>query len=75
MIEQSPGKTIGHAFSGVAVTVLGQSALVGGMRELSADDGFPPLPKVDLLLYKAQGPASAAAHVLHDYLAHYLGLE
>jgi DNA-binding transcriptional LysR family regulator len=63
------------AFSGMAVTVLGQSALVGGMRQLSADDGFPPLPKVDLLLYKAHGPASAAAHALHDYLAHYLGLE
>ena len=63
------------AFSGMAVTVLGQSALVGGMRQLSADDGFPPLPKVDLLLYKAHGLASAAAHELHDYLAHYLGLE
>lgn len=59
-------------FSGMAVSVLGRSAVVPRMREL---DVFPPLPKVDLLLYKAPGTTSRAALALHDYLAHYLGLE
>jgi hypothetical protein len=30
---------------------------------------------VDLLLYKAPGTKSAAANALHEYLAHYLGIE
>eukprot|EP01037_Dinobryon_pediforme_P043127 gene43127-53938_t len=62
------------AFAGMAVTVLGRSALVPGMRELGPDAKFPRLPKVDLLLYKSQGPSTLAANALHDYLAHYLGL-
>jgi hypothetical protein len=33
-----------------------------------------PLPKVDLLLYKAPGVTSPAVDALHDYLAHYVGL-
>lgn len=59
-------------FSGMAVTVLGRSALVPGMREIAAGPDYPVLPKVDLLLYKAAGTKSPAAHALHDYLAHYL---
>jgi len=62
-------------FSGMAVTVLGQSALVPGMREIVRGSEFPALPKVDLLLYKAPGAKSAAANALHDYLAHYLNTE
>ncbi|MDQ0391103.1 LysR substrate-binding domain-containing protein [Labrys monachus] len=63
------------AFSGMAVTVLGRSALVGRMREIGAQEGLPALPKVDLLLYKSPGATSKAALALHDYLAHYLSLE
>jgi hypothetical protein len=44
------------------------------MRELSPSEGFLPLPKVDLLLYKAPGASSPAVDALHDYLAHYVGL-
>jgi DNA-binding transcriptional LysR family regulator len=62
-------------FSGMAVTVLGRSALVQGMREIAHGADFPALPKVDLLLYKAPGTKSAAANALHDYLAHYLQIE
>jgi len=61
-------------FAGMAITVLGRCALVTGMRELTPGEGFLPLPKVDLLLYKAQGAASPAVDALHDYLAHYVGL-
>lgn len=61
-------------FAGVAVTVLCKSAVVHGMRQLGAREYFPPLPKIDLLLYRATGPSSAAAMALHDYLAHNLSL-
>jgi DNA-binding transcriptional LysR family regulator len=60
-------------FAGMAVTVLGRCALVAGMRELTPSEGFLPLPKVDLLLYKAPGVTSPAVDALHEYLAHYVG--
>jgi DNA-binding transcriptional LysR family regulator len=60
--------------AGMAITVLGRCALVPGMRELSPEEGFLPLPKVDLLLYKAPGALSPAVDALHDYLAQYVGL-
>jgi hypothetical protein len=41
---------------------------------LTPEDGFPPLPKVDLLLYKAPGTSSPAVDALHDYLVRYIGL-
>jgi hypothetical protein len=46
---------------------------VAGMRELTPSEGFLPLPKVDLLLYKAPGVTSPAVDALHEYLAHYVG--
>jgi DNA-binding transcriptional LysR family regulator len=61
-------------FAGIAITVLGRCALVRGMRELPPDEGFLPLPKVDLLLYKAPGASSPAVDALHDYLAKYVAL-
>lgn len=61
-------------FAGMAITVLGRCALVTGMRELTPAEGFPTLPKIDLLLYKAPGVSSPAVDALHDYLAHYVGL-
>ncbi len=59
----------------MAVTVLGRSALVRNMREIGENEGLPPLPKVDLLLYKSPTATSKAASALHDYLAHYLNLD
>jgi hypothetical protein len=44
------------------------------MREIGPKEGLPPLPKVELLLYKSSGATSKAATALHDYLAHYLRL-
>src|SRR6185369_16198839 len=63
------------AFAGMAVTVLGRSALVPAMREIGPNEGLPPLPKIELLLYKSSGATSKAATALHDYLAHYLRLD
>jgi hypothetical protein len=59
----------------MAVTVLGRSALVPAMRQIGPNEGLPPLPKIELLLYKSSGATSKAATALHDYLAHYLRLD
>jgi len=72
--SESVGGLQAAAFAGMAVTVLGRSALVANMRELTPAEGFPALPKVDLLLYRSHAATSKAAHALHDYLAHYLAL-
>ena len=55
-------------FAGMAVTVLGRSALVPGMREVGVSEYFPPLPAVDLLLYRATGRNLAAIDALQNYL-------
>lgn len=73
-ISESVSGLQAAVFSGMAITVLGRSALVPGMREIVRGADYPVLPKVDLLLYKAPGTKSAAANALHDYLAHYLPL-
>ena len=59
-------------FAGMAVTVLGRSALVPGMREVGVSEYFPPLPAVDLLLYRATGRNLAAIDALQNYLENYL---
>jgi DNA-binding transcriptional LysR family regulator len=71
-VSESVGGLQAAVFAGMAVTVLCRSALVHGMRQLGIQDYFPPLPKVDLLLYRAAGPNSAAATALYEYLAHSL---
>jgi len=57
------------AFAGMAVTVLGRSALVRKHARNRDYGRLPALPKVDLLLYKSSGATSKAASALHDYLA------
>jgi len=71
-VSESVGGLQAAVFAGMAVTVLCKSALVHGMRQLGISEYFPPLPKVDLLLYRAAGPSTPAATALHEYLAHYL---
>jgi DNA-binding transcriptional LysR family regulator len=75
-VSESVGGLQAAVFAGMAVTVLCKSALVHGMRQIGIHEYFPPLPKVDLLLYRATGPATPAAMALHDYLSRYLsGIE
>ncbi|MEO1017231.1 MAG: LysR substrate-binding domain-containing protein [Pseudomonadota bacterium] len=59
-------------FAGIAVTVLGKCAVVPGMRQVGPREYLPPLPMIDLLLYRAPGSLSSAANALHDYLVRYL---
>jgi DNA-binding transcriptional LysR family regulator len=73
-ISESVSGLQAAVFGGMAVTVLGRCALVTGMRELTSAEGFLPLPKVDLLLYKAPGVTSPAVDALHSYVAQYVGM-
>jgi DNA-binding transcriptional LysR family regulator len=72
-VSESIGGLQAAVFAGMAVTVLCKSALVHGMKQIGINEYFPPLPKVDLLLYRASGQSTPAATALHEYLAHYLG--
>jgi DNA-binding transcriptional LysR family regulator len=72
-VSESASGLHAAVFAGMAITVLGRCALVQGMRELTPEEGFPSLPKVDLLLYRAPGVSSPAVTALHDYLARYIG--
>lgn len=73
-VSESVGGLQAAVFAGMAITVLCKSALVHGMRQIGINEYFPPLPKVDLLLYRASGQSTSAASALHEYLAHYLGV-
>lgn len=72
-ISESASGLLAAVRASMAVTVLGRSSLVPGLRELDACE-LPSLPPVELLLYKATGANSNAAAALHDYLQHYLSL-
>jgi len=74
-VSESVGGLQAAVFAGMAVTVLCKSAQVAGMRQIGVNEYFPPLPKIDLLLYRAPGSPTAAATALHDYLAHYLSMD
>lgn len=74
-VSESVGGLQAATFAGMAVTVLGRSALAPAMREIGLNEGLPPLPKIELLLYKSSGATSKAVTALHDYLAHYLHLD
>ena len=51
-----------------AVIVLAESVKVNGLRRLDAQDGMPPLPDVDLMLWRREPGALPAA----DHLAAYI---
>lgn len=71
-ISESIGGLQAAVFSGFAVSVVAQSALVAGMRIVERADSFPDLPHVDLVLHRAPGPASLPAEKLADFVARIL---
>lgn len=73
-VSESVGGLHAAVFAGMAITVLCRSAISEGMRQVGIKEYFPPLPKVDLMLYRAPGAVSSAALALHEYLSHHLGL-
>ncbi|OQW59400.1 MAG: LysR family transcriptional regulator [Proteobacteria bacterium SG_bin9] len=55
-------------FAGVAVSVVGKSSVLPGMRILGRSESFPPLPKVDLVLHRSVKRRNHAAEALGDFI-------
>lgn len=67
-ISESIGGLQAAVFSGSAVSVVAQSALVPGMRQIGRSESFPDLPAVDLVLHRAPGPGSAPSNALAEFV-------
>ena len=50
--------------SGLAVAILSQSTLPPGMRELGADEGFDPVPGLDVILRRNPASTSGASEAM-----------
>jgi DNA-binding transcriptional LysR family regulator len=61
------------ALADAAVIVLAQSVTVNGLRRLDAEDGMPPLPDVDLVLWQRGPGRMPAADRLAAYIAKDVG--
>ncbi len=61
------------ALADAAVIVLAESVKVNGLRRLDAEDGMPPLPDVDLMLWRRAPGALPAADHLAAYIAKDIG--
>ena len=55
-------------FAGFAVSVVGKSALVPGMRIIGRPESFPELPEVDVVMHRSAGRQSIAADCLADFV-------
>jgi DNA-binding transcriptional LysR family regulator len=55
--------------AGMAVSVLPESALRPGMKVLSASDGFPPLPPVQIGLMKRPGLSTSLMTAITDHIS------
>jgi DNA-binding transcriptional LysR family regulator len=55
-------------FSGFAICVVANSALVPGMRVIGRPECFPELPEIDLVLHQSPGRSGAAANCLADFI-------
>ena len=55
--------------SGLAITVLPESAVRPGMRHLGADEGYPELPHCDIALLRAKANTSSSVDALANHIA------
>jgi DNA-binding transcriptional LysR family regulator len=61
------------ALADAAVIVLAESVKVAGLRRLDEQDGMPPLPPVELVLWRREPGAFPAADHLAAHIAHDVG--
>ncbi len=54
--------------SGLAVSVVPESAVRPGMRQLGADEGYPDLPHCDIALLRAKGSSSTSVEALAEHI-------
>jgi DNA-binding transcriptional LysR family regulator len=69
-VSESIGGLQAAVLAGIAVSVVGKSSVMPGMRQLGRADSFPTLPKVDLVLHRAGGKrANPAADAMAEFMA------
>lgn len=70
ILYTSPSATALSAavLSGLAITVLPESAVRPGMRRLGKADGFPGLPACDIALLRASGSTSSSVDALASHI-------
>lgn len=67
-VSESIGGLQAAVFAGIAVSVVGKSSVLPGMRELGRTESFPALPKVDLVLYRSARPPNPAAEAMANFI-------
>ncbi|MFO7840149.1 MAG: LysR substrate-binding domain-containing protein [Desulfosalsimonadaceae bacterium] len=55
--------------SGMAITVVTENTASSNMRLVSAEEGLPALPQVDISLHVSRSPANEAVSVFADYIS------
>jgi DNA-binding transcriptional LysR family regulator len=70
ILYTSPSATALSAavFTGLAITILPESAVRPGMRRLGEEDGFPDLPDCDIALLRATGSTSSSVEALANHV-------
>jgi DNA-binding transcriptional LysR family regulator len=70
ILYTSPSATalVAAVMSGLAITVLPESAVRPGMRRLGKEDGFPELPYCDIALLRASGSTSSSVDALASHI-------
>lgn len=70
ILYSSPSATALSAavFSGLAITVLPESAVRPGMRRLSEEEGFPELPACDIALLRSSTATSSSVDALASHV-------
>ncbi|MDA7947313.1 MAG: LysR substrate-binding domain-containing protein [Hyphomicrobiaceae bacterium] len=70
VLYSSPSATaiVAAVMSGLAVTVLPESAVRSGMRRLGDDEGYPELPYCDIALLRSAGGASSSVDALATHV-------
>ncbi len=72
-ISESIGGLQAAVFAGIAVSVVGKSSVLPGMRELGRSESFPTLPKVDLVLYRSARRPNPAAEAMAEFIVRHFG--
>jgi len=63
-VSESIGGLQAAVFGGIAVSVVGKSSILPGMRPLGRAESFPLLPKVDLVLHRSGSRNNPAADAM-----------
>lgn len=67
-VSESIGGLQAAVLGGTAVSIVGRSSVLPGMRQLGQAESFPMLPKADLVLHRSGKRKNAAADAMADLI-------